>query len=234
MTEALNIAETLFHRDNGLDPVSAGRHIATATDGADDGELFLEYRESESISLDDGRIRAASFDTRRGFGLRAVLGEASYYAHAGEISDAALARAAATIKAAKAMEHAVTAAGPAAAAGRALCRLEPARGNAFRQPRRAAGRDRCVRARRRFPRGAGDGEHRRRVAGGGNPARRRPARRRCAAAGADEHFRRAGGEWPPRIRQPWRRRAHLLRAADGPELLAERGARGDPPGGGES
>jgi TldD protein len=111
MTEALNIAETLFHRDNGLDPVSAGRHIAIATDGADDGELFLEYRESESINLDDGRIRAASFDTRRGFGLRAVLGEASYYAHAGEISDAALARAAATIKAAKAMEHAVTAAG---------------------------------------------------------------------------------------------------------------------------
>jgi TldD protein len=125
MTEALNIAETLFHRDNGLDPVSAGRHIATATDGADDGELFLEYRESESISLDDGRIRAASFDTRRGFGLRAVLGEASYYAHAGEISDAALARAAATIKAAKAMEHAVTAAGPAAAGAALYAGLNP-------------------------------------------------------------------------------------------------------------
>jgi TldD protein len=125
MTEALNIAETLFHRDNGLDPVSAGRHIATATDGADDGELFLEYRESESISLDDGRIRAASFDTRRGFGLRAVLGEASYYAHAGEISDAALARAAATIKAAKAMEHAVTAAGPAAAGAVLYAGLNP-------------------------------------------------------------------------------------------------------------
>jgi TldD protein len=125
MTEALNIAETLFHRDNGLDPVSAGRHIATATEGADDGELFLEYRESESISLDDGRIRAASFDTRRGFGLRAVLGEASYYAHAGEISDAALARAAATIKAAKAMEHAVTAAGPAAAGAALYAGLNP-------------------------------------------------------------------------------------------------------------
>ncbi len=125
MTEALNLAETLFHRDNGLDPVSAGRHIATATDGADDGELFLEYRESESISLDDGRIRAASFDTRRGFGLRAVLGEASYYAHAGEISDAALARAAATIKAAKAMEQSVTAAGPAAAGGALYAGLNP-------------------------------------------------------------------------------------------------------------
>jgi TldD protein len=125
MTEALTIAEKLFHSENGLDPVHAGRHIATATDGADDGELFLEYRESESISLDDGRIRAASFDTRRGFGLRAVLGEASYYAHAGEISDAALARAAETIKAAKAMEQAVTAAGPAAAAAPLYAGLNP-------------------------------------------------------------------------------------------------------------
>jgi TldD protein len=114
MSDALTTAERLFHAEGGLDPVAAARHIATAIDGADDGELFLEYRESESISLDDGRIRAASFDTRRGFGLRAVLGEASYYAHAGEMSDAALARAAATIKAARAQEIAVTAAGPAA------------------------------------------------------------------------------------------------------------------------
>ncbi|NNM56608.1 metalloprotease TldD [Acidocella sp.] len=115
LSEALTTAATLFHGTNGLDPHTAARHIATATDGADDGELFLEYRESESISLEDGRIRAASFDTRRGFGLRAVLGEASYYAHAGEITDEALARAAATIKAAKSLEHSATAAGPAAA-----------------------------------------------------------------------------------------------------------------------
>jgi TldD protein len=125
MSEALTIAKTLFHADNGLDHVTAARHIATAIDGADDGELFLEYRESESISLDDGRIRAASFDTRRGFGLRAVLGEASYYAHAGEISDAALARAAATIKSARAQEVAMTAAGPSAAPSPLYAGLNP-------------------------------------------------------------------------------------------------------------
>ena len=115
MTEALQTAEKLFHAQGGLDPIAAARHIATATDGADDGELFLEYRESEAISLEDGRIRSASFDTRRGFGLRAVLGEASYYAHAGELSDEALARAAQTIQAARARELSVTAAGPASA-----------------------------------------------------------------------------------------------------------------------
>ncbi len=115
MTEALETATRLFHDLGGLDPAIAARHIATATDGADDGELFLEYRESESISLEDGRIRAANFDTRRGFGLRAVLGEASYYAHAGELSDGALARAASTIASARAAEHAMVAGAPAAA-----------------------------------------------------------------------------------------------------------------------
>ncbi|HQT46455.1 MAG: metalloprotease TldD [Acidocella sp. 20-63-7] len=125
MSEALKTTETLFHGASGLDPVVAARHVGAATEGADDGELFLEYRESEMISLEDRRIRSASFDTRRGFGLRAVLGDASYYAHAGEISDAALARAAATIKAAKAMEHSLTAAGPAAAGAALYAGINP-------------------------------------------------------------------------------------------------------------
>jgi TldD protein len=125
MSEALATADRLFHDAGGLDPVVSARHIATALDGADDGELFLEYRESEGISLEDGRIRSASFDTRRGFGLRAVLGEASYYAHAGELSDAALGRAAATIKAAKSAEHAMVAAGPGAFATPLYAGLNP-------------------------------------------------------------------------------------------------------------
>ncbi len=125
MSDALATADRLFHAEGGLDPQAAARHIATALDGADDGELFLEYRESEGISLEDGRIRSASFDTRRGFGLRAVLGEASYYAHAGELSDAAVARAAATVKAARAAEHAMVAAGPSAASVPLYAGLNP-------------------------------------------------------------------------------------------------------------
>ncbi len=125
MSDSLSVTERLFHADGGLDPAAAVRHLGTALEGADDGELFLEYRESESISLEDGRIRAASFDTRRGFGLRAVLGEASYYAHAGEITDAALARAAATIKAAKAVEHGVSSGAPAQAAAPLYIGLNP-------------------------------------------------------------------------------------------------------------
>jgi len=61
--------------------------------GADDGELFLEYSESEALMFDNGRLKTANFNTDQGFGLRAVAGEASGYAHSSELSEAALLRA---------------------------------------------------------------------------------------------------------------------------------------------
>ena len=91
----LAVTDRIFYAE--LDPAAAKRRLREATEGAEDGELFFEYRESEAISLEDGRIRSASYDTSRGFGLRAIQGEAAGYAHAGEISDAALARAVATV-----------------------------------------------------------------------------------------------------------------------------------------
>src|SRR5258708_21368195 len=65
----------------------------------DDGGLYLEYSQSESLALDDGRIKSASFDTTQGFGLRAVAGEAARYAHASELSEAAIRRAATAVRA---------------------------------------------------------------------------------------------------------------------------------------
>jgi TldD protein len=78
-----------------------GRTLARLRDavaGADDGELFLERRRSESLLFDDGRLRTASYDAAEGFGLRAVRGETAGYAHSTEISEAALARAAETAR----------------------------------------------------------------------------------------------------------------------------------------
>ena len=97
----LAVTDRLFFEraDAALDRDQAARITATALAKGDDGELFLEYRESEQVSLDDGRIRAAGFNTALGFGLRAVSGEATGYAHAGEISEPALQRAAATVSA---------------------------------------------------------------------------------------------------------------------------------------
>src|SRR5262249_6218021 len=54
----------------------------------------LEYRQTEALLFDNGRLKQATFDTSQGFGLRAVKGEAVGYAHASDLSDQALARAA--------------------------------------------------------------------------------------------------------------------------------------------
>ncbi|MBE7211485.1 MAG: metalloprotease TldD, partial [Gluconacetobacter diazotrophicus] len=80
-----------------------------ALEGVDDGELFLEYRESEFLSLEGGVIRSASFDTSRGFGLRSVLGDESGFAHSDEISERSLLRAADTVAAVRAGRSGVAA-----------------------------------------------------------------------------------------------------------------------------
>ncbi|MEX0316670.1 MAG: metalloprotease TldD [Ruegeria sp.] len=84
--------ETALPRDEALNVLRA------ATDGADDGELFVERRKSEALVFDDGRLRSASYDASEGFGLRAVQGEVAGYAHSTEVSIPALKRAAETAR----------------------------------------------------------------------------------------------------------------------------------------
>ena len=86
----------------GLDAGRTERLVAETLSGADDGELYLEHRQTESFSFDDGRLKNANFDTSQGFGLRAVAGEKTGYAHATEISEDAIGRAAASLRAVKA------------------------------------------------------------------------------------------------------------------------------------
>ncbi len=91
--------EELFFTRAGLDRGRVSGIVGEALAGAEDGELFLEYRQSESLSFDDGRLKNASFDTSQGFGLRAVIEESTGYAHASELSEAAIARAAVAVQA---------------------------------------------------------------------------------------------------------------------------------------
>jgi TldD protein len=85
----------------GLDRDDARRHLAHGLQGADDGELFLEYCQSEMLGFDNGRLKQATYDTSQGFGLRAVKDEAVGYAHASDLSEPALARAAEAVRAVK-------------------------------------------------------------------------------------------------------------------------------------
>jgi len=103
----------LFFARTGMDRDRVQSTVDDALKNADDGELFLEYRQSESFSFDDGRLKAATFDTLQGFGLRAVSGEATGYAHASELSEDAIKRAADTVRAVSRGHAGVAAAGPA-------------------------------------------------------------------------------------------------------------------------
>ena len=94
--------EEIFFTKGGLDQVRVSGLVDDALHGFNDGELFLEYCQSESFSFDDGRLKNANFDTSQGFGLRAVCGEATGYAHATELSEQAISRAATTVQAVRA------------------------------------------------------------------------------------------------------------------------------------
>ncbi len=115
----LAVTDDLFFERTGMDSGRVERIVGEALSGMDDGELFFEYSQSESVALDDGRIKSAAFDTTQGFGLRAVAGEAAGYAHASELSEAAIRRAATAVRAV-ASGHQGALAEPPAGTNRAL------------------------------------------------------------------------------------------------------------------
>ena len=95
----LETTDDIFFANTGLEREGAEATLREALAGADDGELFLEMRHSEILGFDDGRLKSASYDESSGFGLRAIAGEAHGYAHAGELSQKALKRAAQSVAA---------------------------------------------------------------------------------------------------------------------------------------
>jgi TldD protein len=95
----LAATDRLFFERTGMDPQRVETIVRDTLSGMDDGELFLEYSLSEALSFDDGKLKSASFDTAQGFGLRAISGDVTGYAHAGELNEAAIKRAGETVRA---------------------------------------------------------------------------------------------------------------------------------------
>ena len=95
MTQAPD-PRSFLYRDT-LDPDAALRLTADALKGCDDGELYLQASTSESFGFDDGRLKTADYNAQAGFGLRGVSGETTAFAHANEVSEAAIRRAAETM-----------------------------------------------------------------------------------------------------------------------------------------
>ena len=89
---------SLLDRAN-LDRDAVRHELTRGLSGADDGELFLEYSQTEALMFDNGRLKQATYDTSQGFGLRAVKDDAVGYAHSSDVSLPALIRAADAVSA---------------------------------------------------------------------------------------------------------------------------------------
>src|ERR1700743_696253 len=76
-----------------FDLSGAGRVLEEALKGADDGEIFIEKRETESLLFDDGRLKSSAYGAGQGFGFRVVCGEAMRFANSAELSLEAIKRA---------------------------------------------------------------------------------------------------------------------------------------------
>ena len=96
---------TNFFEKSDLSRNEADNIISDTLKKCDDGELYLENSKSESILLDDNKIKNSSYSSDLGFGFRAVSGEVVAYSHSNEISKNSLKQSAqnlnSTLKSAK-------------------------------------------------------------------------------------------------------------------------------------
>ncbi|MEM7241410.1 MAG: metalloprotease TldD [Pseudomonadota bacterium] len=96
-----------------FDLESTKKLLAETLLGADDGELFCERRRAEALVWDNKKLKTASYEAAEGFGLRAVSGEVTGYAHSSEMSAAALRRASDAVRTATQSTNIGFAAAPA-------------------------------------------------------------------------------------------------------------------------
>ena len=89
---------SLIYADGKLTPSEAKSLAAQTLSRCDDGELYLQYTASEAFTFDDGRLKTADYSRDSGFGLRGISGEMTGFAHASDISAAAIRRAGETLQ----------------------------------------------------------------------------------------------------------------------------------------
>ena len=88
----------LFFKKEGLDFGKTEKIVNESLRKADDGELFLEFKQSESFVYDDKKIKNASTSTDKGFGLRSVKDETSAYSNSSDISETSIKNAGKTVQ----------------------------------------------------------------------------------------------------------------------------------------
>ena len=79
-----------FFENNDLDLKKAENIVSETLLKCDDGELYLEDTKSESIVLDDNKIKSSNYTKDSGYGFRAINGDVVAYSHSNEVSEKSL------------------------------------------------------------------------------------------------------------------------------------------------
>ena len=79
-----------FFQNSDIDVNKAEKIVSDTLNKCDDGELYLEDSKSESILLDDNKIKSSNYTTDLGYGFRAITGDVVAYSHSNEISNKSL------------------------------------------------------------------------------------------------------------------------------------------------
>ena len=77
-------------KNSELDVSTASSIVSETLNNCDDGELYLEDSKSESIILDDNKIKSSSYKSDLGYGLRAITGDIVAYSHSSDLSKKSL------------------------------------------------------------------------------------------------------------------------------------------------
>ena len=87
-----------FFDKSDLTRKDADAIVSDTLQNCDDGELYLEDTKSESILLDDNKIKSSNYSSDLGFGFRAITGEVVAYSHSNEISKDSLKKSSENLK----------------------------------------------------------------------------------------------------------------------------------------
>ena len=87
-----------FFEKSDLSRKDAESIISETLANCDDGELYLEDSKSESIVLDDNKIKSSNYSADLGFGLRGITNEVVAYSHSNDISRDSLKKSAESLK----------------------------------------------------------------------------------------------------------------------------------------
>jgi len=87
-----------FFQNSDLDSKKAESIVSNTLNNCDDGELYLENSKSETILLDDNKIKNSSYSSDLGYGFRAITGEVVAYSHSNDISKDSLEKSSQNLK----------------------------------------------------------------------------------------------------------------------------------------